>query len=57
MKHLNETLSVQRRSFLKNSGLGLGAAALNSMLLNDSSGSSPGVFGLPDIPFKAKRVN
>ena len=56
MKHLNETLSVQRRSFLKNSGLGLGAAALNSMLLNDSSGSSPGVSGLPDIPFKAKRV-
>ena len=56
MKHLNETLSVQRRSFLKNSGLGLGAAALNSMLLNDSSGSNPGVSGLPDLPFKAKRV-
>ena len=50
------TLSVHRRSFLKNSGLGLGAAALNSMLLSDSSGSIPGVSGLPDLPFKAKRV-
>ena len=49
-------LSVHRRSFLKNSGLGLGAAALNSMLLSDSSGSIPGVSGLPDLPFKAKRV-
>ena len=51
-----DTLSVHRRSFLKNSGLGLGAAALNSMLLSDSSGSIPGVSGLPDLPFKAKRV-
>ena len=50
------TLSVHRRSFLKNSGLGLGAAALNSMLLSDSSGSIPGLSGLPDLPFKAKRV-
>ena len=51
-----DILSVHRRSFLKNSGLGLGAAALNSMLLSDSSGSIPGVSGLPDLPFKAKRV-
>ena len=51
-----DILSVYRRSFLKNSGLGLGAAALNSMLLSDSSGSSAGVSGLPDLPFKAKRV-
>lgn len=51
-----DILSVNRRSFLKNSGLGLGAAALNSMLLSDSSGSSAGVSGLPDLPFKAKRV-
>ena len=51
-----DTLSVHRRSFLKISGLGLGAAALNSMLLSDSSGSIPGVSGLPDLPFKAKRV-
>ena len=51
-----DILSVHRRSFLKNSGLGLGAAALNAMLLSDSSGSSAGVSGLPDLPFKAKRV-
>ena len=51
-----DILSVHRRSFLKNSGLGLGAAALNSMLRSDSSGSSAGVSGLPDLPFKAKRV-
>lgn len=47
---------VHRRSFLQTSGLGIGAAALQSMLLKDSLGSRPGVSGLPDLPFKAKRV-
>ena len=47
---------IHRRSFLQRSGLGVGAAALQSMLLKDSFGSNPGVSGLPDLPFKAKRV-
>ena len=47
---------IHRRSFLQTSGLGIGAAALQSMLLKDSLGSRPGVSGLPDLPFKAKRV-
>ena len=47
---------VHRRSFLQTSGLGIGAVALQSMLLKDSLGSRPGVSGLPDLPFKAKRV-
>ena len=47
---------IHRRSFLQTSGLGIGAVALQSMLLKDSLGSRPGVSGLPDLPFKAKRV-
>ena len=47
---------IHRRSFLQRSSLGVGAAALQSMLLKDSFGSNPGVSGLPDLPFKAKRV-
>lgn len=60
---------IQRRSFLRSSGIGLGAIALNSLLIEESPGSespepqestgpagTPGLAGLPHHLPTAKRV-
>ncbi len=58
--------SLQRRAFLRTTGLGLGSAALNSLFARDlpaaslpagpSAGAVPGLPGLPHFAPKAKRV-
>ena len=52
-------LEINRRSFLKRTGISLGSAALTTMMRADrgnSAGNPPGATGLPDIVAKAKRV-
>ncbi|MBA72711.1 MAG: sulfatase [Verrucomicrobiales bacterium] len=51
--YINE---LNRRSFLKGSGLGIGSVALNEMLAQDAISKDKGVSGLPDLPVRAKRV-
>jgi len=51
--YINE---LNRRSFLKGSGLGIGSVALNEMLAQDAICKDTGVPGLPDLPVRAKRV-
>jgi hypothetical protein len=51
--YINE---LNRRSFLKGSGLGIGSVALNEMLAQDAISKDTGVPGLPDLPVRAKRV-
>ncbi len=51
--YINE---LNRRSFLKGSGLGIGSVALNEMLAQDAISKDTGVSGLPDLPVRAKRV-
>ena len=46
---------LNRRTFFKSSSLGLGSAALASLLTNDAQAST-GLPGLPTFPAKAKRV-
>ncbi len=46
---------LTRRSFFKSSSLGIGSAALASLLTNDAQASA-GLPGLPNFPAKAKRV-
>ena len=52
--------NIYRRTFLQNSGVGLGAAALGTMLATDSQASprapSQPLPGLPNLPVRAKRV-
>jgi len=51
------TRLLQRRAFLGQAGLGLGSAALTSLLGRDLAGASPGGHvGLPHFAAKAKRV-
>ena len=61
---LNPT-DVNRRTFLSTTGVGIGAAALQSMLAKDSIAAKPdqksvanvaGVSGLPHFAARAKRV-
>ena len=52
---------LQRRAFLSQAGVGIGAAALSTMLGRDlhaakTPGIAPGVSGLPHFPPKVKRV-
>lgn len=57
-------MQLNRRTFLSSSGVGLGAAALSSLLARDGLGAKneftgggiPGQPGLPDLPQKVKRV-
>ena len=46
---------LNRRTFFKSSSLGIGSAALASLLTNDAQASA-GLPGLPNFPAKAKRV-
>ena len=46
---------LNRRTFFKSSSLGIGSAALASLLTNDAQ-ASDGLPGLPNFPAKAKRV-
>ena len=46
---------LTRRTFFKSSSLGIGSAALASLLTNDAQ-ASVGLPGLPNFPAKAKRV-
>lgn len=51
------SISLQRRAFLGQGGLGLGAAALAGLMGNQSYGAIPGgKTGLPHFAAKAKRV-
>ncbi|MEZ6120706.1 MAG: DUF1501 domain-containing protein [Pirellulaceae bacterium] len=54
------TKQLQRRTFLSNAGIGLGAAALSSLLQKDgfaeTRSNSPGTTGLPHHAATAKRV-
>jgi hypothetical protein len=58
------TLSIKRRAFLSSIGIGLGSAALSTMLgkkaLAGATGDRPagyrGLPGMPNLPVKAKRV-
>ncbi|MCA9200678.1 MAG: sulfatase, partial [Planctomycetales bacterium] len=54
------TTQLQRRTFLSNAGMGLGAAALSSLLQKDgfakTRSNSPGATGLPHHAATAKRV-
>ncbi len=66
MFHVDQqTVALQRRTFLMQSSLGLGSLALGTLLHNDSlradssvrtPGIPPGVDGLPHFPPQAKRV-
>ncbi len=47
---------ANRRSFLSNTGVGLGAAALTSLLNQEVNAAPAGVAGLPHFPAKVKRV-
>lgn len=55
-------MQLNRRTFLSQTGVGLGSAALSSLLARDgfsatkSSGGVPGQPGLPNLPQKVKRV-
>lgn len=55
-------MQLNRRTFLSRTGVGLGSAALGSLLARDgfsatkSSGGVPGQPGLPNLPQKVKRV-
>ena len=51
-----ESLQIKRRSFLSQTGIGLGATALGGLLGKDGIGSEPGVAGIPHHRPKAKRV-
>jgi len=59
---MNDLTQIQRRTFLSRSSVGLGAAALGSLLERDSAGAEaklpgiPGQAGLPHFEPKAKRV-
>lgn len=55
----SSNVSANRRTFLANSGLGLGAAALQSMLggaAASADGGQRGLAGMPHFAAKAKRV-
>jgi hypothetical protein len=66
MHDRNLTALLQRRTFLSNAGVGLGALALGSLLRGSESApkpgaaelraNGPGVLGLPHLPPKVKRV-
>lgn len=55
-------MQLNRRTFLSRTGVGLGSAALSSLLARDgfsatkSGGGVPGQPGLPNLPQKVKRV-
>ncbi len=55
-------MQLNRRTFLSQTGVGLGSAALSSLLARDGfsatkgSGGVPGQPGLPNLPQKVKRV-
>ncbi|MFN3151303.1 DUF1501 domain-containing protein [Bremerella sp.] len=55
-------MQLNRRTFLSRTGVGLGSAALSTLLARDgfsatkSSGGVPGQPGLPNLPQKVKRV-
>ena len=51
-----ESLQIKRRSFLSQTGIGLGATALGGLLGKDGIGAEPGVAGIPHHRPKAKRV-
>ena len=51
-----ESFHLKRRSFLSQTGVGLGAAALGGLLNRDGLGVQPGITGLPHHQPKAKRV-
>ena len=59
---MNDLTQIQRRTFLSRSSVGLGAAALGSLLERDSAGADaklpdiPGQAGFPHFEPKAKRV-
>lgn len=49
-------LQLTRRHFFSRAGLGVGTAALSSLLAADGAGATGGIAGLPHHPAKAKRV-
>ena len=51
-----ESLQLKRRSFLSQTGIGLGATALGGLLGKDGIGAEPGVAGMPHHRPRAKRV-
>jgi len=51
-----ESLQLKRRSFLSQTGMGLGAAALGGLLGKDGIGAEPGVAGMPHHRPRVKRV-
>ena len=51
-----ESLQLKRRSFLSQTGIGLGAAALGGLLGKDGIGAEPGVAGMPHHRPRVKRV-
>ncbi|MEO1981942.1 MAG: twin-arginine translocation signal domain-containing protein, partial [Fuerstiella sp.] len=60
--HSELTRNLQRRTFLHRAGVGVGAAALSSLIDTDSAyaGSGPalnaGQAGYPNLPARVKRV-
>jgi hypothetical protein len=51
-----DSLQWKRRTFLRQAGVGLGAAALGGLLAREGPAAKPGIVGTPHHPPKVKRV-